>query len=88
MKKQTEKKWRFFIGKPVHWLIIAFLVPLGFAAGQSVLHVTHFVIWASLSFTTTSVLIIFLWLSSHEDELLTRDPLPDEEDVKLREYAD
>ncbi len=77
-----------FIGKPVHWFLVMLLVPAGYTGGSYVFHVTNFVSWASLLFITTFMLIIALWLSSSSQDRITRDPISDESETGLREYAD
>jgi len=79
---------QIFIGKPLHWLVCALLIPVGYIAGNAVFHVTNFVIWASVLFGLTFVMIITFWLTSDKGDQLTRDPIPDEDEVKLREYVD
>ena len=79
---------KFFIGKGVHWLLIGLVVPIGYLAGSYMFHVIHFVTWAASLFGLTILLILALWLTSNKDDVLTRDPLPSEEEIKLREYAD
>ena len=45
-------------------------------------------LWVSILFGLTFFLIIFFWFTSARDDILTREPIPDEDEVKLREYVD
>lgn len=77
-----------FIGKPLHWIFLAILMIPGFIAGKAVFHTTNFVPWVSILFGLTFLLIIFFWFTSNQNDTLTRDPIIDEDEVKLREYVD
>ena len=79
---------KVFIGKPHHWIFLALLLVPSFFAGNAVLHTTNFVLWVSILFGLTFFLIIFFWFTSARDDILTREPIPDEDEVKLREYVD
>ena len=79
---------KVFIGKPLHWILLALLIIPGFIAGNVVFHTTNFVPWVSILFGLTFLLIIFFWLTSNQNDSLTRDPINDEDEVKLREYVD
>jgi hypothetical protein len=60
----------------------------GYFAGNAVFHTTNFVPWVSILFGLTFLLIILFWLTSNKEDTLTRDPIIDEDEVKLREYVD
>jgi uncharacterized membrane protein YfhO len=77
-----------FIGKPLHWIVLALLMIPGYFAGIAVFHTTNFVPWVSILFGLTFLLIILFWLTSNKEDSLTRDPIIDEDEVKLREYVD
>ena len=79
---------KVFIGKPLHWILLALLMIPGFIAGIAVFHTTNFVPWVSILFGLTFLLILLFWLTSNKEDTLTRDPITDEDEVKLREYVD
>ena len=79
---------KVFIGKPYHWIFLALLMVRSFFAGNAALHTTNFVLWVSILFGLTFLPIIFFWFTTARDDILTCDPIPDEDEIKLREYVD
>ncbi|HCY48068.1 MAG TPA: hypothetical protein DHV03_05235 [Alphaproteobacteria bacterium] len=70
-----------FLGKLVHWLVLLAVVPPGIIAGINYFHVVQFN-WFILGvggFTFFAIIIILA--TTKPDELVTREPIPDDHDV-------
>jgi hypothetical protein len=70
---------RIFLGKPLHWALVALLVAGGWAAGHIRLHVTHFNLFVILLLLVAAATIVVVMATSRPGERVTRDPLePDD----------
>lgn len=72
-------KW-LFLGKPVHWLIAAVLVGIGWLAGRVRLHVTDFNLFVVALFAISAIAILIVLATTKRDEQVTRDPIVEEDD--------
>ncbi len=71
---------RVFLGKPLHWAILAVLVGLGWATGRARLHVIEFNGFILALLGVTAVVVLVVLATSRPGERVTRDPLePDDE---------
>ena len=69
-----------FLGKPLHWAILVFIVALGWVTGRARLHVVEFNTFILGLLAVTVVALLVVLATSRPDEQVTRDPLePDDE---------
>lgn len=69
-----------FLGKPVHWLIVAALVLCGWLAGRVRLHVTDFNLYVIALSLITVVALACVLMTTGDGERVTRDPIEDDEE--------
>jgi hypothetical protein len=68
-----------FIGKPIHWLVWAVIVPVLYGLGVERLHVRSFN-WYLLALGVLGfAAVLFIRFTSRAGEILTREPIADEE---------
>jgi hypothetical protein len=71
---------RIFLGKPVHWLLLAVLIGLGAFLGDARLHVREFNIFVAGLFALSAAVVLIVLRTCAPGEQVTRDPLePDQE---------
>ena len=66
-----------FLGKPLHWALLALAVALLWWAGLQRLHVIHFNWFLTALGLGSAAAMIFVLKTSREHERVTRDPLED-----------
>ena len=71
---------RIFLGKPLHWGLIALLVAIGWIIGQERLHVIWFNLFTAILLVISAVAVAVVLLTSRPDERITRDPLEPDRD--------
>ena len=69
-----------FLGKPVHWGLLACAVALLWWAGLQRLHVIHFNWFLAALCIGSAESMVFILKTTGEDEQVTRDPLEDSDD--------
>ncbi len=69
-----------FLGKPVHWTIIAALVLGGWLTGRARLHVIEFNLFILGLVALTAAALVAVLATSRPDERITRDPLEPDDD--------
>ena len=67
-----------FLGRPIHWLIVAALVVLGWVAGRFRLHVTEFNPFVVLLLLIVAGALVAVIATTRPGQRVTRDPLVDE----------
>lgn len=73
---------KVFLGKPLHWLILAVLVALGWFSGRLRMHVTDFNPFILLLLLLTVVILVAILATSPKGTRVTRDPILDTESDK------
>jgi hypothetical protein len=66
---------RIFLGKLVHWLLLAVLGALGLYLGIERLHVRDFNLFAIVLFAASAAAVLFVLRTTAPDEQVTRDPI-------------
>lgn len=66
-----------FIGKPVHWLVWAVVVPVLFAMGKVYLQTRAFNVFLAVIFLLGIGAVLMVLLTSSKGERLTRETLDD-----------
>ncbi len=69
---------RIFLGRPIHWLIIAALGVLGWVGGRYRLHVIEFNLFIVLTIVVVVIALIAVIATTRPGERVTRDPIIDE----------
>jgi len=70
---------RIFLGKPVHWAVVAVLIVGGWILGRMRLHVTNFNEFVILLLVVSVAVLAIVLKTSRPHEQVTRDPIePDE----------
>lgn len=68
-----------FLGRPIHWALVALLALGGWGLGRIRLHVTDFNLFViALILATVAILGVVLWTSG-AGRAVTRDPIPEPE---------
>ena len=71
-----------FLGRPIHWAIWAFIVAVMLWMNKAHFHVLHFNYFSlALLGLSAAGLALFL-VTSRADELITRDPFPENKHVE------
>ena len=71
---------RIFLGKPLHWGLIALLIAIGWVIGNERLHVIWFNLFTVILLAISAVAVAVVLLTSRPDEQITRDPLEPDRD--------
>ena len=71
---------RIFLGKPLHWVLIVFLIADGWVIGQERLHVIWFNLFTVILLMISGVAVAVVLLTSRPKERITRDPLEPDRD--------
>ena len=71
---------RVFLGRPVHWLIIAALVAAGWIGGRMRLHVSEFNPFLIFLIVVTVAVVLTVLKTSPRGQDVTRDPIVEHED--------
>lgn len=69
-----------FIGKPLHWAILAAMAGLLFWLGHLKLHVRQFNQFSFAVLGMTAAALLFIIFTHRKGERVTRDPLDEEAD--------
>lgn len=66
---------RVFLGKPLHWAILALLIAAGWLTGRERLHVIEFNLFILGLLAVSVVALLIVLATSRPGERVTRDPL-------------
>jgi hypothetical protein len=69
---------RIFLGKPVHWLIVAGIALVMYWMGTNKVHTRDFNFFLVTLFLSTMVAVIALWLTTAKGDQVTREPFEDD----------
>jgi len=69
---------RIFLGKPVHWALVAALIAGGWYLGHERLHVIWFNLFTLLLLAVATAVVLAVLLTTKPGEQVTRDPLEEE----------
>ena len=69
---------RIFLGKPLHWTLIALVIAVGWIMGHERLHVIRFNLFTLILLTISALAVAAILLTSKPKERITRDPLEPE----------
>ncbi len=71
----------FFIGKPIHWLLLVIVVGVLYWLGHIKMHVRDFNNFLFLLLALTAAVVLFIVVTYKKGDAITRDPLdqPDDE---------
>jgi hypothetical protein len=69
---------QIFLGKPLHWALIAAVIAIGWVLGEERLHVIWFNLFTVILLAVAAALVIAVILTSKPGERVTRDPLEEE----------
>jgi hypothetical protein len=67
-----------FLGKPVHWLPWPFIAGLYLWMNSVHLHVTRFNTFAFVILGIAAAVVAYVLFTTRRNELVTRDPIPQE----------
>lgn len=70
---------KIFLGKPIHWLLVALLVGAGWVAGLDRMHVREFNPFLIVLLVVTVALVLIVLRTSPTDQQVTRDPIEEDE---------
>jgi hypothetical protein len=70
----------FFLGKPLHWAILAAMTGALAWIGHAKLHVRFFNQFSFAVFGMTAAVLLFIILSHRRGEQVTREPLDEDRD--------
>jgi Mn2+/Fe2+ NRAMP family transporter len=68
---------RIFLGPPLHWLLIATIIGLGWYSGLGRTHVSQFNVFLILLLAIVMAIIVVVLKTSPADQQVTREPLED-----------
>lgn len=71
---------KVFLGRPLHWVLLALIAAIFWGLGTIRLHVTDFNVFMVALFLVAACLVVALRATTAPDERLTREPLSDGED--------
>jgi hypothetical protein len=71
---------RIFLGKPLHWGLLAILIVGGWLMGHAKLHVIGFNLFTIILLAVSAAVVAVVLMTSKPDEQITRDPLEQDED--------
>lgn len=63
-----------FIGKPLHWVLWATIVPVLFAMGSGYLHVRHFNVFFAVVSSLGAAAVLWVLFTTRRGETITREP--------------
>ena len=66
---------RIFLGKPVHWALVATVIAIGWLLGFQRLHVIWFNLFTIVLIIVSAAVVLAVLLTSRPGERITRDPL-------------
>ena len=70
---------RVFLGKPVHWAVLAALILGGWLMGRGRMHVIEFNLFVVGLLAVTAVALLTVLATTRPHERVTRDPLESED---------
>lgn len=70
---------RIFLGPPLHWLLIAALIAVGWYGGIGRTHVSQFNLFVILLIVLTVAVLVIVLKTSPEGKQVTREPIEDTE---------
>jgi Mn2+/Fe2+ NRAMP family transporter len=71
---------RIFLGKPLHWGLVAILIVVGWLLGREKLHVIWFNLFTIILLALSAAVVAVVLMTSKPGEQITRDPLEQDED--------
>ena len=71
---------RIFLGKLLHWGLVAILIVGGWLMGRAKLHVIEFNLFTIVLLAVAAAVVAVVLMTSKPDEQITRDPLEQDED--------
>lgn len=76
---------KIFLGKLVHWLVLLAMIPPSVLAGLNYFHVVQFNIFILVIVLYTVASIVMILRTTKRDELVTREAIPDDVDISVKE---
>ena len=70
---------RIFLGPPLHWLLVAAIIAIGWYSGIGRTHVSQFNLFVILLIVLTVAVLAIVLKTSPEGKQVTREPLEDTE---------
>ena len=70
---------RIFLGPPLHWLLVAAIIGIGWYSGIGRTHVSQFNLFVILLIGLTVAVLAIVLKTSPEGKQVTREPLEDTE---------
>lgn len=67
-----------FLGKPIHWLVLAIVLGVLWWMGDTFLHTRNFNLFVIILLLSSTAAVIALRITTRPEERVTREPFHDE----------